>query len=198
MKISPGIVLNVEEVPMKIRSNFVSNSSSSSFLVAFPRKPESILDIQQMLVPEGLNDEILEWIQEEQLELFEDDHEDDHEDYTHTIGTNKEEITRNFCQIIWNYIRPQLKLSLKDRIQFIIEGCRNEEDCIRTAKCRNKDNIQIQACNSLLEIAKTFPENSFPIELCFGSGTEILEEIFFSRFQIEDYVKLPIIQIMES
>jgi len=34
---------------MKIRTGFVSNSSSSSFVVAFPRKPESVDDVKKML-----------------------------------------------------------------------------------------------------------------------------------------------------
>ena len=34
---------------MKIRSGFVSNSSSSSFVVAFPKKPKSVEDVIEML-----------------------------------------------------------------------------------------------------------------------------------------------------
>ena len=34
---------------MKIRNGFVSNSSSSSFVVAFPKKPDSIEELQQMM-----------------------------------------------------------------------------------------------------------------------------------------------------
>ncbi len=34
---------------MKIRTGFVSNSSSSSFVIAFPHKPESAEDVKQML-----------------------------------------------------------------------------------------------------------------------------------------------------
>jgi len=34
---------------MKIRNGFVSNSSSSSFLVAFPRNPKSVEDVQEMV-----------------------------------------------------------------------------------------------------------------------------------------------------
>ena len=34
---------------MKIRKGFVSNSSSSSFVVAFPKKPESVEELQQMM-----------------------------------------------------------------------------------------------------------------------------------------------------
>jgi len=34
---------------MKIRNGFVSNSSSSSFVVAFPRNPKSVEDVQEMV-----------------------------------------------------------------------------------------------------------------------------------------------------
>lgn len=34
---------------MKVRKGFVSNSSSSSFVVAFPRKPESVEDVKEMM-----------------------------------------------------------------------------------------------------------------------------------------------------
>lgn len=34
---------------MKVRRGFVSNSSSSSFIVAFPSKPESAAELQEML-----------------------------------------------------------------------------------------------------------------------------------------------------
>lgn len=34
---------------MKIRNGFVSNSSSSSFVVAFPKKPESVEEVHKML-----------------------------------------------------------------------------------------------------------------------------------------------------
>ena len=37
---------------MKIRNGFVSNSSSSSFLVAFPRYPKSLKDVQEMVFGE--------------------------------------------------------------------------------------------------------------------------------------------------
>jgi hypothetical protein len=38
---------------MKFRTGFVSNSSSSSFIVAFPKVPESIGELQDMLFEEG-------------------------------------------------------------------------------------------------------------------------------------------------
>src|SRR5674476_1326593 len=39
----------MEDIKMKIRNGFVSNSSSSSFIVAFPEKPTSVMHLQKML-----------------------------------------------------------------------------------------------------------------------------------------------------
>jgi len=41
---------------MKIRNGFVSNSSSSSFVVAFPREPKSVKDVKEILFAKGQND----------------------------------------------------------------------------------------------------------------------------------------------
>ena len=41
---------------MKTRLGFVSNSSSSSFLVAFPRTPKNVKDVKEILFVEGQND----------------------------------------------------------------------------------------------------------------------------------------------
>lgn len=38
---------------MKIRSGFVSNSSSSSFVVAFPKEPKSVQEVHDILFPNG-------------------------------------------------------------------------------------------------------------------------------------------------
>ena len=41
---------------MKIRQGFVSNSSSSSFIVAFPKEPKNLDELKEMLFVEGQND----------------------------------------------------------------------------------------------------------------------------------------------
>jgi len=41
---------------MKIRNGFVSNSSSSSFLVAFPHKPKNVEDVKEILFTKNQND----------------------------------------------------------------------------------------------------------------------------------------------
>ena len=41
---------------MKIRNGFVSNSSSSSFVVAFPREPKSLDDVKEILFVKGQSD----------------------------------------------------------------------------------------------------------------------------------------------
>jgi len=41
---------------MKIRNGFVSNSSSSSFVVAFPKEPKSVEDVKEMLFVKGQHD----------------------------------------------------------------------------------------------------------------------------------------------
>lgn len=41
---------------MKVRSGFVSNSSSSSFIVAFPATPNSKLELRDMMFPNNNND----------------------------------------------------------------------------------------------------------------------------------------------
>ena len=44
---------------MKTRNGFVSNSSSSSFVVAFPRLPETPRDVMDMMFPESADQDII-------------------------------------------------------------------------------------------------------------------------------------------
>lgn len=46
---------------MKIRRCFVSNSSSSSFIVGLPFEPQSVEDVESIFFPDGLNEPYLGW-----------------------------------------------------------------------------------------------------------------------------------------
>ncbi len=50
---------------MKIRKGFVSNSSSSSFVIAFPHQPKSIEDLKEMMF--GKQEWHYDWISEEDV-----------------------------------------------------------------------------------------------------------------------------------
>jgi hypothetical protein len=41
---------------MKLRKGFVSNSSSSSFIVVFPKKPDTVEELYDMMFPRGLTE----------------------------------------------------------------------------------------------------------------------------------------------
>ena len=43
---------------MKTRTGFVSNSSSSSFVIGFPKKPETVAEMKEALFPEGKSQSI--------------------------------------------------------------------------------------------------------------------------------------------
>lgn len=43
---------------MKTRTGFVSNSSSSSFVIGFPKKPETVAEMKETLFPEGKSQSI--------------------------------------------------------------------------------------------------------------------------------------------
>jgi len=55
---------------MKIRNGFVSNSSSSSFIIAFPKKPESAAELMRILFPGKRGKDFFAVIDEDKSELL--------------------------------------------------------------------------------------------------------------------------------
>lgn len=75
---------------MKMRNGFVSNSSSSSFLVAFPYKPKSAEDVKEMV------------FQEEQYLDY------PYPDMCESYGAPERFTAEEVSEIIWNDIKKQI------------------------------------------------------------------------------------------
>lgn len=82
---------------MKIRNGFVSNSSSSSFVVVFPTEPKSVEDVKKYLFKED---------QQYFLNPYDDDN--------YTVG--------QVAETVWNDICSQEKNKFKDIISEISSG----------------------------------------------------------------------------
>lgn len=88
---------------MKIRNGFVSNSSSSSFVVIFPREPKSAEDVKNILFDKG------------QI-MFDNPYYD--EEYDTNIGYTVEQIS----ETVWNDIQNQTKNDFKKAKDYLTSG----------------------------------------------------------------------------
>jgi hypothetical protein len=75
---------------MKIRNGFVSNSSSSSFLVAFPSIPKSVKDVQEMVFQ---GEQYLDYPYPDMCDVY---------------GVPERFTAEEVSEIIWNDIKSQI------------------------------------------------------------------------------------------
>lgn len=136
---------------MKIRNGFVSNSSSSSFIVAFPREPSSVEEVKETLFPNG--DETYSY-------------------YEYHCSTQE------VSETVWKDIQGQ-KPNNKDKIWKELHGYLIDGPRIRWNEFKLPDGsydwkaIDAEQCKYRQELMKKFlEENKDAVIYCFHYGDD--------------------------
>lgn len=104
---------------MKIRNGFVSNSSSSSFVVAFPRKPKTVEETLKMLFGNDVDGSV--------------------QKYNDYVLTNKQ-----IAEIVFNDLKDQRSISLKQ----ISEEFTSRYYCLSNSHCEiNEEGALLEVSN---------------------------------------------------
>jgi len=183
---------------MKIRTGFVSNSSSSSFVVVLPSRPESVEDVEKLFFPNG----------------YESDYCDDEEADPVTA--------RLLAEKLWEDIQEQRQIDdVHGRIAFMCrerDYIRDAEDALQTMGIPKAEREQLFALeeqdaaafgeaviNLMIEKARSYGASMrrFPAHgtkevylLGYGSGCGAVEEEMFNNFDFLEH--LPFVAVMES
>lgn len=94
---------------MKFRMGFVSNSSSSSFIVTFPHKPSSKEELKTMLNPEYCSDTVLDviWNDVQNFVSVEQEYKDkftefyQFSDWMHKMGIDEDILLTKSCKEVY-------------------------------------------------------------------------------------------------
>ena len=187
---------------MKVRTGFVSNSSSSSFVVILPSRPESVEDVEKLFFPDGWHD----------AEAYQDMWRPEGED---------EPITARFlAKTLWADIVEQRKVDdVRNRIiatcmHYAIRDIEDALDEMRIPKEKREhlsslinddEAFEIAFVNLILEKARSHGAmmQCFPAKdtnevylLSYGSGDCTAASIMFGNFRFLEH--LPFVVVMDS
>ena len=186
---------------MKTRQGFVSNSSSSSFIVVIPYMPKDEHDIEGIFFPEGLTNEALEGIK------------DTYHGRKESTPANVTELSKEFLQVINTYgdlrdknnLRNYLDENMRDledlsgMLEFDIEDAPLQDKLDYTFEELEPDD-QTKVIDFLHPIFISKMEDGESIVgLYFGSGGNGLSDAFFQGINIRRACPhLKFIQTMDS
>ena len=151
---------------MKIRNGFVSNSSSSSFLVIFPKEPKSMEDVKKMLFDEG---------------------------QTHFSGLYSDEVftVENVAETVWSDIKNQEKNDYDAAIEILSNGYYDDidapkyEDYDHIKDWRKRSELYSDAVNKYARKKANEFFNERKLKLKKINNEEINECVFYN-FEYSD------------
>lgn len=181
---------------MKRRDGFVSNSSSSSFIVILPRRPESVQEVESLFFPNGFDDSY--WADEDE----------------HVTATE-------LAEVLWRDILDQRKIP--DVVERVMRMCndncytRDMGDALGTMEVSREEaakllpegtyqeNVTPEFIHLALDKARRqgaavhrFPEHDTTEVYClaYGSGCGAAEQAMFNNTDFLEH--LPFVLVMES
>jgi len=185
---------------MKIRTGFVSNSSSSSFVVILPSRPESVEDVEKIFFPNGY----------------------DYHSYWYDDGEEPPVTARMLAEKLWEDIQEQRqtddvigRLAFMCRERYFIRDAddalctmgvpKRERELLYALEKQDRSAFGEAFINLMIEKARSYgasircfpPKDTKEVYLLgYGSGCGPVEQAMFNTFGF--LAHLPFVVVMES